>query len=244
MPYTTNPNLPSVRMDAVRLLRSGWSTRAVARHLGFNQSAIVRWKQRAPSDLRLRTIPTCSSKPRHHPAQLPNELIAAVINYRIKYRRCAEVLHHLLARDGYCISLSSVKRVLRRQGLITRSPWKRWHQSVPRPLPEKPGILVEVDTIHVGPANQERFYVYTILDVFTRWAYAMVANRINTHRSYFFVKTAQTACPVKFQTIQSDHGQEFSTWFTEHIQKQGYGHRHSRVGGYPFLWTPCLHSNG
>jgi len=57
----------------------------------------------------------------------------------------------------------------------------------------------------------------------------MVANRINTHRSYFFVKTAQTICPMQFQTIQSDHGQEFSTWFTEHIQKQGYCHRHSRI---------------
>ena len=229
MAYTTNPHLPKVRMDAVRLVRAGWSTRAVARHLGFNQSSIVKWKQRAPSDPRLRTIPTCSSKPHHHPTELSNGMIMAVINYRIKYRRCAEVIHYLLTRDGYPLSLSSVKRVLRRQGLITRSPWKRWHQSIPRPLAEKPGILVQIDTIHLGPANEERLHVYTLLDVFTRWAYAMVTNRITTHRSYFFVKSAQAVCPVQFQTLQSDHGQEFSTWFTEHIQKQGYCHRHSRV---------------
>jgi len=106
MPYTTNPHLPKVRMDAVRLLRSGWSTRAVARHLGFNQSTIVKWKQRAPSDLRLRTIPTCSSKPHRHPAELSNEFITAVINYRVRCRRCAEVVHHLLVRGGYHLSLS------------------------------------------------------------------------------------------------------------------------------------------
>jgi transposase InsO family protein len=32
-----------------------------------------------------------------------------------------------------------------------------------------------------------------------------------------------------FETLQSDHGPEFSTWFTEHIQKTGMIHRHSRV---------------
>jgi len=42
MAYTTNPNLPRVRMDAVRLVRSGWSTRKVARHLGFNQASYER----------------------------------------------------------------------------------------------------------------------------------------------------------------------------------------------------------
>lgn len=29
--------------------------------------------------------------------------------------------------------------------------------------------------------------------------------------------------------LQSDHGSEFSMWFTEHIKKQGVAHRHSRV---------------
>jgi len=197
--------------------------------MGFNQSAIVRWVKRAPEDRRARIIPTCSSRPHHHPEELPNEVIEAIIKYRLKYNRCAEVVHHLLARDNIAVSLSSVKRTLNRQGLIKRSPWKRWHKSLPRPEAVKPGILVQIDTVHLGEALKDRLYVYTLIDVFSRWTYARVSERINTYRSLNFVKKAQKLFPLSFQTLQSDHGQEFSTWFTEHIQKKGLIHRHSRV---------------
>lgn len=229
MAYTTNPHLPRIRMDAVKLVRAGFSTRAVARHLGFNQSTVVRWCERAPENTRAQIIATGSSRPHHHPHQLSHQLVDIIIQYRLQYQRCSEVIHHLMIRDGYQVSLSSVKRTLCRQGLIARSPWKRWHQATPRPVPQKPGILVEIDTIHIGQALKDRFYIYTLLDVCTRWAHAVVSSRINTHKSFFFVYEAQQRCPVRFQTLQSDHGQEFSTWFTEHAQKAGYTHRHSRV---------------
>lgn len=229
MAYTTNPHLPRIRMDAVKLVRAGLSTRAVARHIGFNQSTVVRWCERAPENTRAHIIATASSRPHYHPHQLSHQLVDIIIRYRLQYRRCSEVIHHLMIRDGHQVSLSSVKRVLHRQGLITRSPWKRWHQTTPHPIPQKPGILVEIDTIHIGQAPHDRFYIYTLLDVCTRWAHAVVSNRINTHKSFFFVHEAQQLYPVRFQTLQSDHGQEFSTWFTEHVMTQGYAHRHSRV---------------
>jgi len=59
MAYTTNPRLPRVRMDAVRLVRSGWSAVKVAEHPGDSQSAVAKWVQRAPANRRLHTIPDC-----------------------------------------------------------------------------------------------------------------------------------------------------------------------------------------
>ena len=35
MPYTNNPNLPRVRMEAVELVQQGKSVRETARHFGF-----------------------------------------------------------------------------------------------------------------------------------------------------------------------------------------------------------------
>src|SRR3989344_2242679 len=99
MPYTTNPNLPRVRMEAVKLIRSGWSTRKVALHFGFNQSTIVRWMMRAPYDRRAKIIPTQSSRPRHHPHELSHEMISAILSYRDKYHRGAEVLQYIMKRD-------------------------------------------------------------------------------------------------------------------------------------------------
>ncbi len=46
MAYTTNPKLPEVRRRARELLAKGWSTRKVARHLGYTQGAIVKWSHR------------------------------------------------------------------------------------------------------------------------------------------------------------------------------------------------------
>jgi len=230
MAYTTNPHLPRVRMQAARLaLWKRWSTRQIARYTGFNQSTIVRWTQKARlmrSDLRI--IPTESSRPYHHPRQISSELVTLVLCYRQQYRRCAKVIHYLLWKDGYRMSLSSVERILRKAGMVNHSKWKKWHQYPPRPMPEKPGILVEIDSIVDGlPAD--RLYVYTLLDVYCRWSYAWPIERINTHNSLLFVKQAQKISPFEFKTLQSDHGTEFSKWFTKRINEHGLAHRHSRI---------------
>ncbi len=228
MAYSNNEQLPHVRMEAVRLVRSGWSTRKVARHLGFSQGAIVQWMKRAPANRMARIIPARSSKPHHHPRELSEDVVDAILAYREKYHRCAEVLHMMLTRDGVAVSLSSVKRTLRRYHLTYPSKWKKWHTYPPRPLPEKPGVLVEIDTVHVGPSGNQ-LYLYTLIDVCTRWAYAIPSLRINTHRSLSFVQYGQIASPFAFQTIQSDHGSEFSKWFTKQLVARGLSHRHSRI---------------
>jgi transposase InsO family protein len=228
MAYSTNPHLPRVRMEAAKLVRAGWSTVKVARHFGYSQSAVVKWCKRAPDDRRARGRPTCSSRPYHHPSELSHELVSAITAYRRERNQCAEIIHHRMTADGYCVSLSSVKRTLKREGLIYPSKWKKWHQYPPRPMPESPGILVEIDTIHDGP-HTARLYVYTLLDVCSRWAYAWASDRITTYHSLRFTMRAVRSATFRFQTLQSDHGPEFSRWFTKRIYERGMAHRHSRV---------------
>lgn len=219
-------------MEAVKLVQQGWSLRRVARHTGFAHNTILNWLKKKPvygwhGKL---VIPTLSSKPNHHPDELPKEVVQKIIAIREKRHRCAEVVHQELLRQGVLVSLSSVKRTLRRQGLIKkRSPWKRWHFEQPRPLASNPGSLVQIDTIHMGPTGYERLYIYTLIDVFSRWAWAKVSLRINTHRSLLFVKESKEHSLFGFNMLQSDHGSEFSSWFTESVGKQGIAHRHSRV---------------
>jgi transposase InsO family protein len=214
-------------MEAVKLVRSGWPVRKVARHLGFTHSAIVKWMKRAPENRRKQTIPTQSSRP-HHPQELDQVIVGAVLAYRKKYERDAFFIHHMLTKDGVDVSLSSVKRTLRRNRLTYPSLWKKWHTYPPRPIAEKPGILVEIDTIHVGTPG-DQLYVYTLLDVHSRWAHAIPSPKISTHRSLAFVDATRDLAPFDFQTIQSDHGSEFSKWFTKRLLERGLSHRHSRI---------------
>lgn len=221
--------MPRIRVEAARLvLEKGWSTRKVSRYMGFNQSTIVRWANLLEKNDYRKVIPTQSSKPHHHPNELSGEAVDAIIHYRIKTNRCAEVVHYFLKRDGYDVSLSSVKRTIKRAGLTRYSKWKKWHRYDERPKAEKPGILVQIDTIVDGPHN-DRIYVYTMLDVCTRWSFAMPIEKINARHSWHFIQSAFNNMPFQLKLIQSDHGSEFSKWFTKTLKVHEIGHRHSRV---------------
>lgn len=226
MPYTTNPKLPRLRMDAVKLVRSGWSVRKVARYTGFNPSTISRWVKKAERIGRNQLwIPTQSSKPKHSPLALPPTTVRAIVRQRLEHNRCAEVLQEELEQKDIVVSLSSIKRTLDREHLTKkRSPWKRPHDFTPRPIPAHPGDLVEIDTIHI--IVPERFYIYTLLDVCTRWAFAAVALRVRASDSLRFVRAATKESPFPFAMLQSDHGSEFSQKFSLEV---GVAHRHTRV---------------
>jgi len=228
MPYTTNPYLPKLRMQAANLvINHGWTTRAVARHTGFNQSTIVRWVKEGRLSNR-RIIPTKSSRPYSHPKALKSEIVERILELRSQRKQCADILHHRLSTEGINISLSSVKRTISRHNLQRFSRQKKWHQYPPRPLPEKPGILVEIDTVWDG-LDSDRLYIYTLIDVCSRWAFAWPYLRANTFKSVNFLEKARAAAPFKFLTLQSDHGSEFARRFTERVELRGITHRHSRI---------------
>ena len=230
MAYTNNPNLPRVRYEAVRLVQSGWSARKVARHLGFAHNTVLNWLKQKPRYGKhgALVIATRSSRPHSHPKQLSGEIVSRILELRRERNQCAEILHHRLQEEEVFVSLSSVKRVLRRYGVSRYSVWKKWHQYPPRPLPSKPGLLVQVDTVWIGKP-EERLYVYTLLDVCSRWGYAWACQRINTFKSVQFLGLAKKHAPFVFSTLQSDHGSEFSRRFTTRMKVHGVAHRHSRV---------------
>lgn len=230
MAYSKNPNLPKVRAEAVKMVRAGVSTRAVARHFGYSQSVIVKWCKKVPPDVyQYKVIPTESSRPRHHPKELDEAVVKRILELRAETKRGADFIHFLLQRDGVAVSLSSVKRTLSRHGLTKYSKWKKWHQQIPRPLPELPGLLVEADTIHSGRKDGSELYIYTLIDVHSRWTHALPASRISAAGAARFASQAQLAAPFVFRTVQTDHGPEFSKWFTKKLLEQQTEHRHSRV---------------
>jgi transposase InsO family protein len=203
--------------------------RKAARHFGYTHSAVVKWcaKDRTGG---LRNIETRSSVPRTSPRALPRETVCAIVSERVGRRRCAEHVHRALVKRGVEVSLSSVKRTLDRCHLIQkRSPWKRPHDFTPRPVATHCGALVEVDTIHIIAPDGSRIYVYTLIDLFSRWAYAEIVERIGAGVSAQFVRRATHRASFRFELIQTDHGSEFSTRFTHGLSTLGIIHRHSRV---------------
>lgn len=230
MPYTKNPYIKKVRRDAVNLVKyRKWSMRKVARRFGVEPSTISRWCK-LPFATGFHELPTRSSRPKTSPNALKKEIVEAIIKKRIGRRRCGQVIHQELVRDGIRVSLPSVQRTLDRLGLLKkRSPWKRPHDKTERPEVTHAGALIQVDTVHIHAPDGTRIYVYTLIDLHSRWAYAEVTERISTERSAHFVRRAQRLAPFKFEMIQTDHGGEFSIRFTHSLWRCGLKHRHSRV---------------
>jgi len=150
-----------------------------------------------------------------------------LVQIRLRTKRCAEVVHSHVVREGHSVPLSSVRRVLERSLMIKkRSPWKKSHLSPKRPLVNNPGDLVQIDTIHLWKDGSPKAYIYTLIDVQSRWCYAFATNKVGCRNSLKLVKEAQKHAPFRFKKIQTDNGPEFTKNFTKRV---GFSHRHSRV---------------
>lgn len=219
--------MPRIRRDAARLVFRGWSARKVGRYLGFHHTAVMKWVRQAR---KIGDVPivTRSSRPHSHPRQLSPNVVRKIIEKRKEHNRYAEVVFQELRNSGVKVSLSSVKRTLDRNYLLKKkSPWKRFHPHQERPIPLKPGDLVELDTIHLMISEKKRIYVFVLIDVYSRWAYARCFSNISSRISLDFLTEAQRQAPFTFQMLQSDHGPEFGDWFVKMVKKS---HRYTRIG--------------
>lgn len=230
MPYTTNPHAAKARTEAVKLVRlKGWTQTKAAHYTGVSQGTIAKWCARS-TDLR-RGIPTISSKPKSSPGALSGEVVDAIVAARKRHNRCAEVVHDDLHEQGVTVSLSSVKRTLKRKGLIRpEKTGRRWKPPIPRPLALYPGALVQMDTIHfVDWQTDVRFYIYTVIDLYSRFAYAEVHDQLRQATSLKVALRAQAKAGFRFHMLQTDNGPEFKSYFRRMLDIREIALRHSRV---------------
>jgi transposase InsO family protein len=256
MSYSSNPLLPKARAEAVRLVIEYKLPIAIAtRKSGIHRTTLWRWirawyevnqyvqlenhnrpNRVAGSKFRLAAcrwvVPTKSSRP-HTPGRVVSTAVVARIqHYRTKYGRCATIVHAYCLREGTRVSLSTVRRVLYRLGLVVRKKWqRRWKPPLRRPHVAKPGDLVQTDTVHLSSRDHgyQRTYLYTLIDVYSRWAYAEYHTRLGQDIAAAVIRRGQAYAGFQFQTVQADNGPEFGAHFEELLRAQNTVVRHSRV---------------
>ena len=257
MAYSNNPNLPKARAIAMRLLiAEGLPSAVVANKCGVNRSTIWRWKQKwlklnehvqfdnpnRPTRLysfknkllacKWRIV-TLSPVPHTFPGAVCRQTVSRILELRKLLNRCAEVIwHHITHIDAVAISLSSVRRILRRHHCFDGARKNRVRPDNPRrPHPTRPGELVQTDTIHyICPTTYKRRYVYTVIDLYSRVAYAEIHAKIRPGIAADVVLRAQGYSGVSFSMVQADNGPEYSRYFEQRLQKANIQVRHSRLG--------------
>jgi len=231
LPYTSNPHAPKARMMARNdVLWRGLSHSHAALKYGVNRSTIWRWVKKGKRISGKRVIETGSSTPHHHPNRISYEVVLRIIKLRKKLKgRCAPVIHEHLRLEGITISLSSVKRTLKRHGLTRKKKQARYYTPLPRPKQLTLGSLVQMDTIHIVRGDYTRFYIYTLIDTYTRMAYAEYHPKLLQRTSFEVLLRAQKYFGFQFHMIQTDNGPEFKDGFLFHLSEKRIPLRHSRV---------------
>jgi transposase InsO family protein len=232
MSYVTSPYAPRARREAVNLVvKDGWKPAAVARYVGVHRSTVGRWLVKARGVHGTKYLYNESARPHSSPSTLDQRTVNQICILRRTLGRCAPVIHAHLLELGIQVSLSSVHRTFKRQGLVKpRSKWARFRPSVPRPRIERPGDLVQTDTVHyVLPDGKRRVYLYTVIDLYSRWAYVEYHPKIAPGIAAEVILRAQEEAGFAFRMVQSDNGPEYSNWFTDRLRVAGIPSRHSRV---------------
>lgn len=256
MAYCTTKTISQTRGKAMRMLiLERQPIQKVADRYGVHRTTIWRWykkwqeqnqhvrlqntiryKDARTSQFRFNAckwdIPTKPAIPLH-PRRLSNDLVQLVLDVRDQLKRCAEVVwHHINYVLGIKVSLSSVCRILRRHGKYAKRRRKRQkYKGIKRPDVQKAGDLVEIDTIHLyNPISKTKRYIYTVIDVYSRMAYARAYDEIRPGLALKTILEAQDYMGIRFRTVQSDNGSEFSSYFEDRLISQGIFIRHTRLG--------------
>ena len=255
MSYSNNPLLPNARKWAVELvIKDKLPIGIAARKAGINRTTLWRWLKRwldinrdvqftndnrptriAGTKFRYTAckwlIPTLSSKPHSSPNALPQWIVDRIVYWWRQHERCASIVHAHCLREGTSVSLSSVKRVLKRLNLLRPvSKWKKYRVHVPRPLANALGDPIQTDTVHiVHPFTKQRIYLYTFIDVYSRWTYVEYHEHISQRASLEFLARGQTRARFRFKCVQADNGPEFGKYLGDQLKAKSITLRHSRV---------------
>ncbi len=207
----------------------GANVSRTARHFGYSRPTVYRWLGRFERD-RLESLEDQSSRP--HRRRRPTwsvEQLQAVRELLERYPRWGkDKLAVLLRRDGIALSVSMVGRILRRlrgsgdlrepvrrRMSVRQRRWQRPY-AIRRPPDwriERPGDLVELDTLDIRPLPGQIWKQFTARDVVSRWDTVELGRRATARAAADVLDRLAERMPFGVRAISIDNGSEFMAEF-------------------------------
>ena len=215
----------------------GGNVSRTARHFGYSRPTVYRWLARFERD-RLESLEDRGSAPRRR--RRPTwtlEQLAAVKAVRLAYPRWGkDKLVVLLRRQGMRLSSSMVGRILarlrrsaelheprRRRMSVQQRRWQRPY-AIRKPADwavERPGDLVELDTLDIRPLSNLILKQFTARDVVSRWDTLELGRRATAAAAADVLDRLAERMPFRVRAISIDNGSEFMAEFETACQERG-----------------------
>lgn len=190
------------------------------KRLGKHRSYYYYWRRRYESG-GWRALKNQSRRPRHMPRLTEREKVKAVVQMRKRTHYGKERIHDGLKDRGLVIPVSTIGKILDREGLLVKQrTWKtqKKHTRVYNLL--WPGQRIQMDIKYV-PAELcprgRRYYQYTVTDECTRMRYLAWHDSIWTQKVVETLREAQSYLGFKIDTVQTDNGIEFTFDYTAQL---------------------------
>lgn len=235
------PSLSARAQARLRMLdwhfRHGRCVALTADHFGYSRPTVYRWLSRYDAH-RLESLEDRSSRPlrRRRPSWTLIQ-IEAVRELRERYPCWGKAkLAVLLRRAGVPIAASRVGRImtyLRRRGVL-REPARRRigirHRGYARPhairkpkglRAERPGDLVQLDTLDVRPLPDLVLKQFTARDVVSRWDVLTLAPNARAMSAVAALDALAARMPFPVRAISVDNGSEFMAEFETECAARG-----------------------
>jgi transposase InsO family protein len=214
-----------------RLRADGYSAQKAADILRVPRATLYRWQKRVEAK-GLIGLEDGDRRPKQvRRPQWSPELADAVLKLREAHPGMGkEKLWKLLDREGMHTSISTVGRILKRlkaRGVLREPPrngiTKRKRRLV-RPYAtrkpkeyraNKPGDLVQVDTLDVRPLSNVHFKQFTARDMNSRWDVVEAYRSATADNAGRFLDTLIERAPFPVRGIQVDGGSEFMAQFEQ-----------------------------
>ena len=210
-------------------MSDGLTADQAARAVGVPRATLYRWqKQPQPRSRRPRRV---------RQRNWPPALIRAVERLRHDFPVWGKAkLVVLLRNEGFLVSEATVGRILKHlveRGAITpvpslrrrRRPWsakRRYAVRLPKDLkPDKPGGLVQLDTVFINLAPGKSIKHFTAYDPVAKWTVAKAFNRATAKTAASFLDKLIDQMPFTVDAIQVDGGSEFKADFETACQNKG-----------------------
>jgi putative transposase len=232
------PELSQKELDRLRALTIYEETkdvRLVCQTFGISRATLYRWLGRFdPKDLT--SLREQSRRPRRVRKPLwSRELMGMVKELGEKYPRWGKNKLVVLVRDrGHEASTSTVGHILgylkqrgelkepkRRAISAKRKSRRPYGVRKPRDfVVERPGDLVEVDTLDVRPFPWVTLKQFTARDVISKWDVIEAGRRATATSAEEFIETLEQRRPFKVKALQVDGGSEFYSEFEEECERR------------------------
>ena len=236
--------------QVLELLRRTRNVALVCEHYQISRATLYRWKAQF-NPRRAGALEERSRRPgRTRVPQYSTQLQRRVIELRKQYGWgkdklvvlvaafgcCSHMRPVLLEREGLHTSASTVGRILthaRERGILVepqrmsvkmrKRRWSRPHAvRKPKDWPvQRPGDLVQVDTVDLRRHLQEQRKQFTARDMVSRWDGIEAHTRATSSLAARFLDTLQQECPFDIKAIQVDGGSEFAGQFEQECKARG-----------------------